>query len=374
MKFEDIRDEFPIKQNRVYFNNASIGACSTRVTSAVTEFLAEVQLRGRRHYPDWCRYSDETAKQRAARLIHADASEIAWVPNTTQGIGLVANGLDWKDGDNVITADIEYPSNVYPWMNLERRGVEVRFVEANGGRIGPSAIEALIDRRTRLISLSSVQFSNGFRLDLDALCELRDKHGVLVHLDAIQHLGALVMDVASTPVDFLSAGGHKWLLGPIGSGLFYCRAESLEQLSPTVVGYHTVDKPLDHADFELIPRPGAGRFEEALVNFPGIYGLDAAIETLLELGGDRVEAYILELTSLAIEALAAKGYEISSPTAESERAGIVTFRHPTIPAEAIDARLQEAGVDVAIRRGALRISPSYYNDADEVARFVDALV
>lgn len=370
MRFE----AFPIKQTRVYLNNASVGACSNLVTEAVSHFVRSVQNSGRRHYPDWCQFAEGIAKARAARLIGAaDPSEIAWVPNTTQGIGLVANGLDWRDGDNVVIADIEYPSNVYPWLNLKDRGVEVRMVEAAGGRIEPAAIDALIDGRTRLISLSSVQFSNGFRLDLDALCEIRDQHGVLVHLDAIQHLGSLVMDVAKHPVDFLSAGGHKWLLGPIGSGLFYCRSSSLDRLKPSVVGYHTVDQPLDHAAFELTPRPGAARFEEALVNFPGIYGLDAAIQILLERGADDVESHILELTARAKDGLRAKGYEVVSPDGARERSGIVAFRHPTIAATEIDRALQQASVDVAVRRDALRISPSYYNDADEIDRFLSAL-
>lgn len=369
----DVGTQFPIKRERVYFNNASIGAGSYRVTKAITDFLADVQNHGRRNYPNWCQYADDTAKSRAAQLIGADPSEIAWVPNTTQGIGIVANGLDWKAGDNVITADIEYPSNVYPWLNLRPRGVEVRFVEAHDGRVETAAIEALVDGRTRLVSLSSVQFSNGFRLDLDGLCELREKHGFLVHLDAIQHLGAVTIDVANHPVDFLSAGGHKWLLGPIGSGIFYCKNASLEHLRPAVVGYHTVDKPLDHGEFELVPRAGSGRFEEALVNFPGVYGFDAALQTILELGPDRVESRILDLTSLAIEGLRSKGYAILSSTRVRERSGIVSFRHPSLPAADIDRRLQSSGIDVAVRRNALRISPSFYNDSDEVERFLDAL-
>lgn len=373
MSFESVRNDFPIKRERVYLNNASIAPCSSRVTTAVTEFLSEVQMRGRRNYPNWCRHVDETARARAARLIGAEPSEIAWVPNTTQGICLVANGLEWRHGDNVIIANIEYASNVYPWMNLKDRGVEVRWVEASEGRVETSAIERLIDRRTRLISLSSVQFSNGFRLDLDGLCELRERHKVLVHLDAIQHLGALAMDVSAHPVDFLSAGGHKWLLGPIGSGIFYCRGESLERLKPSIVGYHTVDKPLDHSDFDLTPRPGAARFEEALVNFPGIYGLDRAIETILELGVKRVEGHILGLASLAIEGLNRKGFKVLSSTKEGERSGIVAFQHPTIPAAEIDTRLQDARIDVAIRRDALRISPSFYNDEAEIEKFLEVL-
>ena len=373
MTFESVHREFPIKTHGVYLNNASIGACSTRVTDAVTAFMADVRDHGRLHYPDWCDVADAEFKTRIARLIGARASEIAFVPNTTQGLSIVANGLDWRDGDNLIIADIEYPSNVYPWVNLHSQGVAVRWVAATDGRIGVDDVERLIDRRTRLISLSAVQFSNGFRLDLARLSEICERRHVRLNLDAIQWLGALQLDVSRYRIDFLSAGGHKWLLGPIGTGIFYCRTEAMDTLRPPTVGYHSVDKPLDHADYDLVFRPDAGRFEEALVNFPGLWGLDASVQMLLELTMPQIEDRILELTWRAVEGLKAKRYQVVSPLGPGERSGIVSFTHPSMAAAEVERRLREARIHVGVRRGAVRISPSFYNDADEMAAFVDAL-
>ena len=371
--FASIREEFPIKQRRCYLNNASIGALSTPVIAAVGAFLADVRDNGRNNYPNWCRHADTTIKTGIATLIGASADEIAFVKNTTEGLVTVANGLDWREGDNVVIPDIEYPSNVYCWMKLERRGVELRKVKNRQGRILVDDIARTIDRRTRLVSLSSVQFSNGFRQDLAATGELCASRGVLLSLDAIQWVGALAMDVGRYKVDFLSVGGHKWLLGPIGTGFFFCRRSALERLDPPSVGYHSVGKHEDHMDYDLTYRPDAGRFEEALVNFPGIWGLDAAVRIQLALGPSRIETHILELGTLAADGLIRRGYEIISPQGPGERSGILSFRHPTISAETIAQRLGEAKVDLAVRGGALRISPSYYNDAHEIERLLEAL-
>lgn len=371
--FKAIQKEFPIKEKMVYLNNASIAPLSTRVIASVNDFMSDVRDNGRIHYPDWCEFADNTVKERIAKLIGADRSEIAFVKNTTEGISIVANGLDWKEGDNVIIADIEYPSNVYCWMNLKRRGVQIKWIETKSGRILVGDIERLIDKRTRLVSLSGVQFSNGFRLDLESTSEICQKHGVLLNLDMIQYLGALDLDLSKCAIDFLSAGGHKWLLAPIGTGIFYCRKSSMNYLHPHSVGYHSVDKPEDHLDYDLTLRTSAGRFEEALVNFPGIWGLNSAIGIFLELGIRNVEAYIQELISLAIERLESKGYEILSSKEPKERSGILSFRHPKIPPQEVAERLEKANVNLAIRAKGLRISPSVYNDKDEIDIMVNAL-
>jgi selenocysteine lyase/cysteine desulfurase len=171
----------------------------------------------------------------------------------------------------------------------------------------------------------------------------------------------------------MSAGGHKWLLGPIGTGIFYCHKESMKHLHPWNVGYHSVDKSEDHLDYDLTFRPTAGRFEEAIVNFPGIWGLDAAVSMILELGAKPIEKYILELTSFAIDGLESRGYQIVSPKGEGERSGILSFRHPSISAQAIFHRLQEANIHLAIRNEALRMSPSVYNDQEEIRAMLKAL-
>jgi selenocysteine lyase/cysteine desulfurase len=371
--FETVRSAFPISRNRIYLNNASIGPLSDPVVAAVDQFMEDVRQNGRNNYPHWCRYADNEIKSDVARLIGASRDEVAYVKNTTEGLVIVANGLDWRAGDNVIIADIEYPSNVYCWMRLAKLGVEVRWVKNVGGRITVDAIREKIDARTRLISLSAVQFSNGFRLDLEALGQLCLERGVLLNLDAIQWIGALKMDLGRYNVSFLSAGGHKWLMAPIGTGIFYCNKNALDTLDPPNVGYHSVDKSEDHMDYDLTYRKNAGRFEEALVNFPGIWGLNAAVRVQLALGPAKVEAHIADLTARAAEGLKSRGYTILSPFAEGERSGILSFNHQRIAAEKIADMMSAAKVDLAVRGGALRISPSYHNNRDDIDGFLAAL-
>lgn len=364
---------FPIRKRRTYLNNASISPMSTPVIDAVTAFLNDVRDNGRNNYPNWCRIADTEFKDRIAKMIGADRSEIAYIKNTTEGIVTVANGLDWRDGDNVIIADIEYPSNVYCWMNLRKRNVELRWVKNNNGRILVDDLAKAIDKKTRLISLSAVQFSNGFRQDLAHTGQLCRDRGVLLNLDGIQWLGALHMDVSTYNIDFLSAGGHKWLLAPIGTGIFYCRKDSLDMLHPPSVGYHSVDKHEDHMDYDLTFRPNAGRFEEALVNFPGIWGLNAAVKLHLEIGTQNTEKHIKSLTDLAADELCQIGMKILSPRGPGEWSGILSFNDPRRSAESLAKTLADANVDVAIRAGAIRISPTIYNDKHDIMNLIEVL-
>jgi len=368
-----IRDQFPIVKERAYLNNASIGPLSNPVVDAIQAFLHDVRDHGRNNDPNWCRHADESVKARLGALIGATADEIAFVKNTTEGLVTVANGLDWRPGDNVVLPDIEYPSNVYCWMRLEKLGVSINWARSAAGRVTVDAIAAAIDSRTRLVSVSAVQFSNGFRQDLAATSQLCRERKVLLNLDAIQWIGALHMDVRRYHVDFISAGGHKWLLAPIGTGLFYCNRDSLGLLDPPSVGYHSVDKHEAHMDYDLVYRPNAGRFEEALVNFPGIWGLDAAVRILLGLGPTIVERHILELVDHAAETLRGRGWHIVSPLGEGERSGLLSFRRPGVDMEAVAVGLTGRGVDVAVRDGAIRISPSYYNNRADIERLVREL-
>lgn len=374
MDFLSVRDEFPIKRNRVYLNNASIAPMSKPVIAAVNAFMADVRDNGRNNYPHWCKRVDQDIKGGIADMIGAQNTEIAFIKNTTEGILIVANGIDWQRGDNVIIADIEYPSNVYCWMNLEKtRGVRIKWIRSNQGRFTVDDVAALIDDRTRLVSLSAVQFLNGFRCDLERIGDLCQARGVLFNLDGIQLLGALDLDVSRCRFDFLSAGGHKWLMAPIGTGIFFCRQSSLERLRPHNVGYHSVDKSEDDIEYDLTFKAHAGRFEEALVNFPGIWGLEAAIGIIRELGTRRIQKHILALTQLAYGRLKARGYRIVSPFAENERSGILCFNHPSISARQIWERLQDARVDLAVRGDALRMSPSFFNGEDDIQAMLAAL-
>ena len=373
MDISSVKEEFPIKCDRVYFNNASIGPLSNPVISAVDAFMADVRDYGRKHYPQWCERADHIIKSRIAGMIGAEKSEIAFIKNTTEGILIVANGIDWQPGDNVIIADIEYPSNVYCWMNLKKRGVQIRWIKTRSGRFAADDIKALMDRHTRLVSLSAVQFLNGFRLDLEKVSELCHAKNVMLNLDAIQLMGALHLDVSRYPIDFLSAGGHKWLMAPIGTGIFYCRRSSLSKLHPANVGYHSVDKSEDDINYDLTFKPHAGRFEEAIINFPGIWGLDAAVDMITRLGTLRIEQHIFKLTRLAYEGLNSRNYQVISSFEDKERSGILCFKHPDLPVQKIWQRLEDADIHLAIRGDALRMSPSFYNDEDEVNTMLAAL-
>ena len=373
LSWSTVQAEFPIRERRCYLNNASIGALCNPVIAAVDHFMANVRDNGRNDYPRWCRHADAVFKERIARLIGARRSEIAFVKNTTEGLVTVANGLSWREGDNVILPDIEYPSNVYCWMKLARRGVTVRWVKNRQGRILVDDIRALMDARTRLVSLSAVQFSNGYRQDLEATANLCNERGALLNVDGIQRVGVLATDVRRIGVHFMSVGGHKWMLAPIGTGFFYCREDLLETIDPPSVGYHSVDKSEDHMDYDLVYRTDAGRFEEALVNFTGLWGLDAAVRMQLALDPEKIERHILGLTALAAERLQSMGCVIVSPRGTGEGSGNLSFQLPGGDAEAVSQRLREAKVDVAVRGGAIRISPSYYNDENDIQRLVEAL-
>jgi len=364
---------FPVKAQRCYLNNASIGPLSQPVMDAVTGFLTQVRDTGRNGYPDWCRYLDGPVKQRVAGFLGAHVDEIAFVKNTTEGLNHVANGLDWREGDSVVLADIEYPSNVYPWMRQAEKGVSIRWVKSKAGRVDLADIAAACDSRTRLIAISAVQFATGHRTDLAGLSDLCQRKGILLCVDAIQWCGVLDMDLSRYKVDFLAFGGHKWMLSPIGTGIFRVARDALNQIRPTVVGYHSVDKGEAHMDYDLDYRPNAGRFEEALVNMPGLWGLDAAVSLMERIGKPEIEAHCMRLAATAIEGLERQGWEVTSPRDPAERGAIVCFRADGVSPDDVHARMAEAGVDLAVRGTGLRISPSYFNDESEIARFLDTL-
>lgn len=258
-------------------------------------------------------------------------------------------------------------------MKLAARGVTIRWVKNRNGRILVDDIRKLMDDRTRLVSLSAVQFSNGFRHDLEATSNLCNERGVYLNLDAIQWAGALQLNVEKLGIHFLSVGGHKWMLAPVGTGFFYCRKSVLGVLDPPNVGYHSVDSTEDHMHYLLEYRQNAGRFEEALANFTGIWGLDAAVRIQLALTPKSIESHILELTGYAGAALQRKGWQIVSSRAQGEASGNLSFKHAGYDAQEIAVRLRNAGVDLAVRGGNLRISPTYYNDTSEIDRLVEAL-
>ena len=268
----EFRRLMPIAERWAYFDHAAVAPLPAPARDALVRWATQSAEQGDTVWPEWNQRVEQTRKL-AARLIGAGADEIALVRSTTEGISLVAEGFRWQPGDNVVTLDNEFPSNLYPWMNLAERGVETRRVPTDSGRVDLDRLSAACDARTRIVSISWVGYASGWRSDLDALAEMAHRRGALLLVDAIQGLGAFPLDVSRTPLDFLAADGHKWLLGPEGAGLFYLRREHLDRLRPLGVGWHSVVQAADYNRIALELKPTAARYEGGSQNMAGFIAL-----------------------------------------------------------------------------------------------------
>ncbi|MEK6742127.1 MAG: aminotransferase class V-fold PLP-dependent enzyme [Nitrospirota bacterium] len=361
---ERCRSEFPITKDHIYLDHAGVAPVSLRVTAAINTFLAESAEGAAFHYPRWAQRVVEV-RRICAQLVNATVDEIAFIKSTSHGLSLVAEGMDWQSGDNVLFFEKDFPSNIYPWINLKRRGVEARAITSRGGRVLIEDIERLMDGRTRLIAVSSVLFSNGFRTDLKRIGELCRSKGVLLCVDVIQSLGIIPMDVRELNVDFLAADAHKWLLGPEGIGIFYCRKELVQSLRPPLVGWKSVQNEFDFDHPALRLKNDAQRFEEGSQNVMGIFGIGAAVELLLEVGIPNIEKRVLDLGDQIIREAGKRGFAVLTPEQRDQRGGNITIAGAFDPAAARDA-LRERGIMVNVRGGGLRLSPHFYNTTDDI--------
>ena len=367
----EMRALFPITQRFAYLDHAAIAPLATPVRATIDVFLTR-QTEEPFEREHWHRLRTQV-RSRVGELVSTGPESITFIKNTTTGIGMVAAGLDWEDGDNIVGIDREFPANVYPWMALKRRGVELRLYRSRDGRIDPRGIARLCDQRTRVVAVSAVQFWNGFRLDLSALRLAIHKDTLLV-VDAIQAAGALRLDLSQAPVDFLCAGAQKWLLGPIGIGFAYVAPRMLERLHPVVVGTDSVVRDEEYFDYDLTLKPDARRYEEAAPNYPGILGMGAAVNLLLRAGPAAVEQEVLRLADRLRDELPRRGYELLlKPGPPAERSAIVSFRHSRIVPAEVHGRLREAGIIISLRADFLRVSAHYYNNDADIDRLLEAL-
>ena len=367
------RAEFPVTKSYIYMNHAGVAPISSRVRDAMMGFVEDATVNGAVNVETWVETA-EMCRSVAAQLINADSTEIAFMKNTTQGILIAANGIDWREGDNVVTTAVEFPANVYPWWSLkERYGVETRMAPEREGRIHLDDIVAAIDERTRVVTISHVEFASGYRNDIKTLGKICRERDIWFVVDAIQSLGAIEVDVKSSYVDILAADGHKWLLAPEGAAIFYCADEKRERLINTNVGWSSVVNPRDFLNYDLTQKPDATRFEEGSYNSVGLYGLNAAIELLLEVGVSTIETHILQLTIALIEGLESKGYRVITPKADSERAGIVVFESDQHTPIELYELLHEQKIITAERGSGLRVSPHFYNTGSEITHLLEVL-
>ena len=369
---DEMRAQFPIARRYAYLDHAAIAPLATPVRATMDVFLAR-QMEEPFDLTHWERLRSQV-RSRLADLLSTGPESIAFTKNTTSALGLVAAGLDWEAGDNIVGVDREFPANIYPRMGLKRRSVELRLYRPERGRIDIKALLRLCDQRTRVLAISAVQFWSGFRADLSALSTGLRGRDVLLVVDAIQAAGAVRLDLSTLAVDFLCAGAQKWLLGPIGVGFAYVGPRMLERLAAVTIGTDSVVKDTEYFDYDLTLKPDARRFEESAPNYPGILGMGAAVNLLLRAGPPAVEDVVLQLADRLREELPRRGYElVCKPMLPSERSGIVSFRHPRmVPAE-LHARLREAAVIISLRGDFLRASPHYYNSDEDLGRLLEAL-
>jgi selenocysteine lyase/cysteine desulfurase len=366
-----MNSQFPILDSPApYFNHAAVGPWPRATAEAASAFADENMHHGSANYMEWLK-REERLRRNLARLTGASSGDdIALLKNTTEGICLVAAGLDWQAGQNVVLPADEFPSNRLPWLALAGRGVKAREVDIRAAGDAEQALLDAMDHDTRLLTVSSVQWTDGFRLDLERLGRACHERGVLFFVDAIQQLGALPLDVEAAHIDFLAADAHKWLLGPEGIAVFYCREERRPELRLQQHGWHMVDRFWDFDRDQWEPSSTALRFEAGTPNSIGQAALDASVSLFLQTGMDAVSARVLDNTAQLIDGLQAMGgVRVTSRTDDERRSGIVAFTHDRFDPNEIYRGLQRQGVSCAMRGGAVRLSPHYYQGKRELEAF-----
>ena len=370
------REAFPVCKEQIFMAHAGVTVLPRAVADAVIDYTRGCC----EHHQE---FGDVLAKvnecrQVSADFIGAEASEIALLGPTSLGLSLFANGLPWNEGDELLCYADDYPANVYPWMDLARRGVKIRYLKPERpGEITPELVAEALTERTRLAALASCNFLTGYRIDVDGIGRLLHRHGVLFSLDAIQTIGAGPLRVDH--VDFLSADAHKWMLGPMAIGIVFVRREHFELLRPTLLGAWNVRSPNFITQEEIAFQPTAQRYEPGVLNTAGVYGMRAALDLIAGAGIERVGERILALKSALVKPLQAAGFEFLGPVDGPAASGITTFSHPGRESAALFKALEEKNIVASLRfdragRQYIRVSPHFYNTLDEIARVVEILL
>lgn len=364
-------DEFPLDPGLCHLNHAGVAPWPRRAVEAVRRFAEVNGNLGSEPYAEWLAV-EQRLRGRLARLIGAgSAPDIALAKSTSEALSIIAYGLDWRPGDNVVGIAEEFPSNRILWESLASRGVLWRALRLADARDPESDLLDLCDDRTRVVAVSWVQYARGLRLDLGRLGARCRERGILLCVDAIQGLGALPFDLAEIQADFVVADGHKWMLGPEGLALLYVRPELRDRLALHQFGWNMVENRGDYERRDWVPARDARRFECGSPNFLGIHALEASLSLIEDLGPRRIAAAIAERVDHVIDRIDDLGLELLSPRAAERRAGIVTFRVPGIDADHLYRRLMERRVLCAQRGGGIRFSPHFYTPIAVLDRAMD---
>ena len=370
----ELRSLFPITQRAIYFNHAAVSPPPITSIQAVEAQLRDVHENGSANFRSWLAVKEQ-ARELLAGLLGARPEQVAFMRNTSDSLSTVANGIAWQPGDNIVTFNREFPSNIYPWLRLrDAFGVEVRMCEEREGRIDVSELEGLIDHKTRLVAISHVQYASGFRVDLERLGRAARRHDSLFVVDTIQALGVVPTDVEAELIDVAAGASHKWLLAPEGVGYLYLSDRARERIQPTLVGWISVPNPDDYLNFEQGWNRGTLAWETGTGPAALLHGFKASLELLSRFGVQKIANYLGQLTDYLCERLGGKRYEVVSSRAPGEKSQIVCIRHlDGLSAMSLYHQLNTRNIVTAPRSDRLRIAPHFYNTAAEVDQFVQAL-
>lgn len=365
----EIRDNFPVTGSKVFLNHAAYSPLPRPVVDIMRTYNDELS----RFEIDEAKYS--LGKEHFAKLVGAKKEEVALVQNTSTGINIVANMINYQKHANIVTTDMEYPSVVYPWLK-KKLGVKVRYIENEDGKISLENVEEIVDNKTAVVVISHVEYVNGFKHDLRGLSEIVHENDAFLVVDAIQSLGAIPVDVCKDGVDFLTASCYKWLLGPAGVGYLYVRDELIESFTPPFIGWGSVDpKIFETIQFWEIRKlklsTTASRFEIGSPSFVSLVGASVAIKLLLEVGLENIQKRILSLTELLMDSVEDLGYRLTSPRELQHRSGIVHFLAKDAQKKA--DRLKDKNIIISARSNGLRVSPHFYNTEEEIELLIQEL-
>ena len=366
--------EFPLDNNIVHLNHAGVAPWPRRTVKAVTRFATENMTNSTLHCAHWLEIEDELREQ-LRWLINAESKDdIGLLKSTSEALSVVAYGIDWQPGENVVTSKQEFPSNRIVWESLrDRFGVDVRVANLEAAITPEEALLQRCDSNTRLLAVSSVQYATGLRMDLERLGKYCQDHDVMLCVDAIQSLGVVPFDVRTISADFVTADGHKWMLGPEGVALFYCRPRRRDELRLNQFGWHMVQHRGDYERMDWAPAQDARRFECGSPNSTGIHALHASLSLIQEVGIRNIFHMVSAKVEYLIEKIECLYLKCLTPTEPSRRAGIITFQHPTRNNQDIFRQLQQCGVLCAHRAGGVRFSPHFYTPDTSLRRAVGLL-
>ncbi len=366
--------QFPLDDNILYFNHAAVSPWPLYTAEAIKQFTDQNLHSGSKNYPQWLE-KEQQMRELLRWLINAEsADDIALLKNTSEGLSVIAYGLDWSAGDNVVIPAGEFPSNRIVWESLRQYGVETREVDIYSSQDPEQALADTMDDNTRLLSVSAVQYSSGFRLDLAKLGEQCRRHDVLLAVDAIQQLGALEFDQQAIQADFIVADGHKWMMAPEGLALFYCKPTVRPQLNLKQYGWRMIEDPTNFLQQDWAVADTAQRFECGSPNMLAIFALHASISLIKQIGKQSIEQSVLAHTGRINDyILNNKSYELLINTDPGRRSGITNFRHRALASDALFKQLTDQGIQCAQRGQGIRLSPHFYHQPWEFERLFEIL-